>query len=536
MVGPTFGRYRLSARVTHEEAGELWRGVEIGVGGVERPVAVRLMSPGSATGAEAVRRAFVLCHQNVVQLRDVGESDGRLFVVMEWVDGADLGAILARLRAQAGQPLPLRYACLVGVEAARGLDYAHRARDAGGRPLGLVHGTVSPACLMVSFEGEIKVAGFGLGRGEAAGDPRADVFALGAVLYETVSGQAPPAGRAPTLRTLVPTVPQGLEAIVLRAMAPAREQRYETCAHMREDLEAFARRESYALSPSDFGQFVRDLMQAPAPRVPTATEPERTPSGVRRLSGSRAVASPRAFGAALGGALAALGGDAEEAAAAGEASAAERPRAATVAVEVQAHRAIAPPPDFEPQVPTDMTELIPRQRRAPLWIGAAAAAIALVGGVAWYAHGHAPAATALVAPAALAPAAPAALAPAAPAPAAPSPVATSPAAASPAPFAPTPSPAAIGRVVAAPPRDHRRAHAASPRVADAHLTITSDVAAEAFVDGELVRATPIVDLAVAPGRHVVRVESTAAGLRLIPRQETVELRPGELRQLQMDLK
>jgi hypothetical protein len=100
--------------------------------------------------------------------------------------------------------------------------------------------------------------------------------------------------------------------------------------------------------------------------------------------------------------------------------------------------------------------------------------------------------------------------------------------------APTPSPA-IGRVVAPPPRDHRRAHPAA-HVGDAHLSITCDVAADAFVDGELVRATPIVDLPLAPGRHVVRVESTAPGLRLIPREETIELRPGELRQLQMDLK
>ena len=90
----------------------------------------------------------------------------------------------------------------------------------------------------------------------------------------------------------------------MRAMAPDRGERYQTCDKMREDLESFARRESYTLSPSDFGQFVRDLMDAPAP------EPERAKSATppKRLSGSRAVAAPRAFNDALGGALASLGG------------------------------------------------------------------------------------------------------------------------------------------------------------------------------------------------------------------------------------
>ncbi|MGZ3441769.1 MAG: serine/threonine-protein kinase, partial [Polyangia bacterium] len=316
MPGPPLGRYKLSARIAQGGMGEVYRGVDVGYGGIERPVAVKLIAPGLALDpglkrqfVDEAKLSYLLCHQNVIGVRDVGEIDGRFYIAMEWVDGADLGTILGRLRTAAGQPLPLRFACLVAVEAARGLDYAHRARDAAGQALHLVHRDISPSNLLVSFEGEIKVSDFGIARSrlrevtsmpgglkgkvgymapeQARGeslDARADVFSLGAVLFEMLTGQNPFSydapkenealdrvrnARFPTVRALAPSVPQGLEAIVMRAMAPAREDRYQSCDKMREDLESFARRESYTLSPSDFGQFVRDLLDAPAP------EPER---------------------------------------------------------------------------------------------------------------------------------------------------------------------------------------------------------------------------------------------------------------------
>jgi serine/threonine-protein kinase len=582
MVGATLGRYRLSARIAQGGMGEVYRGLDVGLGGVERPVAVKLIAPELARDpalrqqfVDEGRLSFVLCHQNVVQVRDAGEIDGHFFIAMEWVDGADLGTILHRLRAEANQPLPLRYACLVAVEAARGLDYAHRASDAAGRPLHLVHRDVSPSNLLVSFEGEIKVSDFGIARSrlrewaslpgvlkgkigymapeQARGeplDPRADVFALGAVLYEMLTGQNPflhveyrrrsaseePAGvrdnealarvracQFAPVRTVVPTVPQGLEAIVLRAMAAAREQRYQSCAQMREDLEAFARRESYALSPSDFGQFVRDLWGT---SPPVEAERVKTPSPVKRLSGARAVASPRAFNAALGGALAALGGSddapVETAPAAAQAvTVPGRPlRAATVAMP-QAHQPVPLPDAVDAGLhgATDMTEAIPRAPTSALLLWGAGA-LALVG-------------VAAASFLAMRPKAPAAAALAAAAPPAVSPPVAVAVAAVP---SPVPPPAA-GRLVAPPSPKSERHHArGGARASDAHLTILTDVAAEAFVDGQFVSSTPIVDLTLAPGRHVVRAVSIAPGLRLIPREQTVELRAGELKQLELGLK
>ncbi|MGZ3426371.1 MAG: hypothetical protein ACXVCV_06965, partial [Polyangia bacterium] len=70
----------------------------------------------------------------------------------------------------------------------------------------------------------------------------------------------------------------------------------------------------------------------------------------------------------------------------------------------------------------------------------------------------------------------------------------------------------------------------------AHLTVTADVAADAYIDGQFIRATPIVDHELPPGKHTIHLESAAPGLRLIPRDRTVELTPGELKEIRMELK
>jgi serine/threonine-protein kinase len=561
--------------------GEVWRGVDVGFEGVERPVAIKLIAPGFAHEPELRRQfiaeaklSFLLCHQNVVNVRDIGLAGGQYFIAMEWVDGADLGTIVRRLRVHANQPLPLRFACLVAVEAARGLDYAHRLCDAHKQPLHLVHRDVSPSNLLVSLEGEIKVSDFGIARSrmrqasmpgalkgkigymapeQASGGPldaRADVFALGVVLYEMMAGQNPfrdPAGgeakalerirrgEIRPLRSFLPTVPQALEAIVMRAVAVDREARYGSCAQMREDLESFARRESYALSPSDFGQFVRDLLAA------EVALPEReAPTANKRLSGSRAVAAPKSFNLALGGALASLDGEDAPAAPEGDAAPPEtagggldsptpRWRKAvklhTVALPqsqspLPLHATIAPPsnasetaPSYA-QSPTDLTSAIPRRR--PIgWMIAAAMVVAAAGVV-----------LAVVRQRAAPP-------PLVAATARPSVPEAPPPQNAPSPANPAPAPQNEPPPVKARERPHHRAPA---NASEAHLSITSDVDANAFIDGQFVQATPLVDYALAPGRHVVRVESTAPGLRLIPRVETVDIKAGELKQMNMELK
>jgi serine/threonine-protein kinase len=89
--------------------GEVWRGVDVGYGGIERPIALKRVNPAllrddSLRGQflDEAKLSFLLCHQNVVQVRDIGEAGGDLYIAMEWVEGADLGRVVRRLAKQAG--------------------------------------------------------------------------------------------------------------------------------------------------------------------------------------------------------------------------------------------------------------------------------------------------------------------------------------------------------------------------------------------------------------------------------------------------
>ncbi|MBX7101894.1 MAG: protein kinase [Myxococcaceae bacterium] len=159
------------------------------------------------------RTSLRLQHVNVAEVFEVGEADGRPFLAMEFVRGWAVSTLLKKLKA-AGQKLTVDEACEAVRQAALGLHHAHELKGDDGAPLGLVHRDVSPQNLIVSDDGVVKVVDFGLAkataqqltvtrgikgklrylppeqlRGEAL-DRRADVFALGAVLWELVCGQA----------------------------------------------------------------------------------------------------------------------------------------------------------------------------------------------------------------------------------------------------------------------------------------------------------------------------------------------------------
>lgn len=220
-----FGNYELLDRIAEGGMAEVWRARSRGAAGFEKTVVIKRVLPALMANAGfaefLVREAKIasrLSHANIVQIFDLGEEGGAYFIAMEHVDGKDLGAVMAHESRHAGmahkphltQPMKL----WIVAEAAKALDYAHRRKGEDGRPLAIVHRDISPQNILVGYEGEVKVADFGiaradqqdLGRGEdpkilrgkyaymspeqARGEPldrRSDIFALGVVLWELVT-------------------------------------------------------------------------------------------------------------------------------------------------------------------------------------------------------------------------------------------------------------------------------------------------------------------------------------------------------------
>jgi serine/threonine protein kinase len=294
--------------------GEVYKAVAQGFDRIERVVAIKLIRTSLASEPDLVKMfveeaklAFVLNHANLVQTFDVGTIDGQYFIAMEFVEGRTLSHLLRACRNALGQLLPHRHAVYIAAETCKGLHYAHRAKDAQGRALGIVHRDVSPSNILVSRDGEVKVSDFGIAwstmkshkselgaikgkvpymppeqvRG-AALDARADVYALGAVLYEAVCGRPPFVGPAGALIPLViegkyarprdvsPEVPEDLEAIILHAMAHRPEDRFESAAAMRDELEELAMRRAWRLSSTDLSSFAEALDAVPIERTPEA--------------------------------------------------------------------------------------------------------------------------------------------------------------------------------------------------------------------------------------------------------------------------
>ncbi|MCB9545767.1 MAG: serine/threonine protein kinase [Myxococcales bacterium] len=253
------GPYRLLQRIAVGGMGEVCLATLERAGGFRKLVALKQALPALMDDPSFVemfereaRLAAALSHRNIVQIFDFGRHEGVAWLAMEYVHGADVKALLDQ------GPLPAGVALEIALGCARGLEYAHRATDAQGRPLGLVHRDVSPQNVLLSFEGDVKLADFGLalpaaGRRQEGGllrgkfgymspeqvagrapDARSDQFALGAVIYEMFAGRRAffaddgaeaileRVARARPLAPLAeaaPHLPPPLVAVVERAMA-----------------------------------------------------------------------------------------------------------------------------------------------------------------------------------------------------------------------------------------------------------------------------------------------------------------------------
>jgi serine/threonine-protein kinase len=279
-----FGRFLLVERVAIGGMAEVFAAVERG-DPTARLYAVKRILPTLAEDREVVRmfldeaRLVVqLDHPGIVPVHELGKLGAGYYIAMDYVAGRDLRAISERFRRR-GERLPVELAALVTARAADALDHAHRGRAADGAELRVVHRDVSPANVLVGFDGAVRIIDFGIAqaslRSSAASpvlrgkfgymspelvrglpvDRRSDVFSLGIVLHELLTGErlftgsselavmekVRAAEAAPPSRCNR-AVPPELDRVVLRALAREPEARFAWAAELRDALAPWARR------------------------------------------------------------------------------------------------------------------------------------------------------------------------------------------------------------------------------------------------------------------------------------------------------
>ena len=187
-----FGKYQILERVAQGGMAEIYKARMEGIGGFNRLFAIKRILPNLSQNKEYIdllvdeaKVAGLLSHANIVQILDLGEVSGQYYVAMEYVNGRDLGRVLARCNKR-GITLPVPHSVFILIEVLKGLEYAHNRQIMRGKtpmPLDIVHRDVSPSNVLLSFQGEVKLTDFGIAK--------ARVKAL-----ETVSGVIKEIGRA----------------------------------------------------------------------------------------------------------------------------------------------------------------------------------------------------------------------------------------------------------------------------------------------------------------------------------------------------
>jgi len=301
LAGKTIGRYRLLYPIAAGGMAQVWTARAEG-GGLSRTVAIKLVRPEYAADEEYSRMfideamvASSIHHPNVCEIHELGRDGDVLFMVLEWVAGDSLSGLVQR--GSELQPLPDAAAARIVADACAGLHAAHEALGPDGQPLGIVHRDVSPPNILISVHGHVKVSDFGIAKarhqlhsrtrtGEIKGkfayippeqilgrgvDRRADIYAMGCVLYVASLGMRPFGGGATALgkivqgkfrlpRELRPDYPEELEQIVIRSLAADPNNRYKTAEEMRMALEQWMLGSSNLAASGDLARLVKERM------------------------------------------------------------------------------------------------------------------------------------------------------------------------------------------------------------------------------------------------------------------------------------
>src|SRR3954452_5947237 len=264
-------KYRIERYLAEGGVGAIYRGKKVGPVGFEKEVVLKQLLPEFTSRPEfrdlffrEAKISATLDHVNIVRTFDLVRSDDALFIVMEYVRGADLRTIAWRARRRR-RPLSPAAILHVALEILAGLAYAHSRRSPRGEPLGIIHRDVSPSNILCSYQGEVKLSDFGIAkavtyssafyrvRGKVGYmspeqartqpiDARSDLFSLAVCIYETLMGQRLYTGDLqtpadliyaqpiPSLEASCPGLPRQLEPVLRRSLAVNVADRYPDAA------------------------------------------------------------------------------------------------------------------------------------------------------------------------------------------------------------------------------------------------------------------------------------------------------------------
>lgn len=326
--GSILDKYRLIAELGHGGMAEVYLAVVSGPAGFNKLVVIKQIRAELADDPEFLnmfldeaRLAARLSHPNVVQTNEVGHVGNRYFIAMEYLDGQPLNRILQRFkRDNVNFPAATHIRILIDVLA--GLHHAHELADYDGTPLEVVHRDVSPHNIFVTYDGQIKVVDFGIAKAmnsssetragvikgkvaymspeQARGDRvdrRSDVFAVGVMLWEAITGQRIwkgltdvamlhriIKGEIPSPRTIKDDVSDKMEAICMKALSPNREDRFASAADFQSALEEILSEMGERISVRDIGKLISKTFEQDRTRIKSIIETQIKKSATSTLS------------------------------------------------------------------------------------------------------------------------------------------------------------------------------------------------------------------------------------------------------------
>ncbi len=296
-----FGDYELIERIASGGMAELFLARQTGLGGFSKTVVIKRIHKHLSADYEfttmfinEARVSAQLSHQNIVQIHHFGEHEGNYFIAMEYVYGQDLKGIYKLCRKK-GMLLQLPICIYIIQQVCMGLDYAHRKCDSRGVPLDIVHRDVSPQNILISYEGEVKVADFGIAKAASstrmtqAGtlkgkiaymspeqawgkqvDKRSDIFSIAIVFWEILTNQRLFYGSSdfdtlervrncelPDIKKVVPDLPKEIVRILHKGLTKDPAMRYYSASEMHHDLDVFSAAHGFYNQSPDLASFLR---------------------------------------------------------------------------------------------------------------------------------------------------------------------------------------------------------------------------------------------------------------------------------------